>query len=365
MASYYSSKLPTSNLKAEDIRDTLAAGGGSVSNDTTTFFKAAAKINPFSKHKPIKLAVDFCQDINSSNPNYDADWWKGTDGNCGLTPRGITSYSELVSLMESGDEMNGWQYSPPVGGSSQPMRLADFAGYLGMARPFCYDFGVPEQVSNQTSSTFRVSASVTALNENSLSWADFPILSNYYAGVYMKRQNSSTGEEIVTAKTRLSEGNFVIDINPKLLLEGTWRIYPFISENIINQTDAGAITTMYSVPKLSYKTMAVISTYVQITITVTRESLNTISYSVKVENMSSASMTFSNNSMWLRYYGKNFTDAFIIGEQKSSFGNVTVPAKSSSVITSGSFLADSDIYNNCEVWCILNNGTYYNKSTPK
>ena len=36
--------LPSTNLKTEDIRDTLNANGGSVSNDCLTFFTDAANI---------------------------------------------------------------------------------------------------------------------------------------------------------------------------------------------------------------------------------------------------------------------------------------------------------------------------------
>ena len=36
--------LPTTNLKAEDIRDTLNANGGSVNNELTTFFNTSINI---------------------------------------------------------------------------------------------------------------------------------------------------------------------------------------------------------------------------------------------------------------------------------------------------------------------------------
>lgn len=51
---YNNAPLPTWGLKAADIRDTLSAGGGIVSNDTTSFFQPAANINIWSRYKPLE-----------------------------------------------------------------------------------------------------------------------------------------------------------------------------------------------------------------------------------------------------------------------------------------------------------------------
>lgn len=56
----YSDVLPTTDLKYEDIRDTLNANGGSVNNDVSTAFKTSSGINVWSKHKPVPLNTNFC-----------------------------------------------------------------------------------------------------------------------------------------------------------------------------------------------------------------------------------------------------------------------------------------------------------------
>lgn len=373
MASYYSSKLPTSNLKAEDIRDTLSAGGGSVSNDTTTFFKAAAKINPFSKHKPIKLAADFCQDINSSNPNYDADWWKG-DGNCGFTPKSVASLALLVTEMEKGDEMNGWVYNLPTGGSTSPFRLGDFAGYLATAKPFSFNLNVPATASNQFSTnTFFVTAMGNALNSDSVSWADFSTLKNYYFGVYLVRQENTANTVRVTGTSTLESGGASVEVNAGLMLTGTYKVYPFIAQNKIAQKDADSANYFYTVPKVSIGTIKIVSSYITVMVTATLDTaMQTISYTVKVKNDSTSAQTFNNNTMWLRYYGKSLTDTLVFPEQKKTLSDGLVAAGgTTTTIASGTFSmvdpslydpSDPDYKNGCEVWCSLNSGNYYDKT---
>lgn len=124
--------LPTTNLKYDDIRDTLNAGGGSVNNNVASAFKSAANINKWSKHKPVKLAVNFCQDFDSSAPNYDADWWKAKYSTCGLSiPFQPLTENQLNTLAYSAynGSLDNYTYLLPTGTASEPFRLGDFARY--------------------------------------------------------------------------------------------------------------------------------------------------------------------------------------------------------------------------------------------
>ena len=47
------SKIPRTNVSVADIRDTLNANGGSVTNVLGTFFSSAANINIWARQKPI------------------------------------------------------------------------------------------------------------------------------------------------------------------------------------------------------------------------------------------------------------------------------------------------------------------------
>lgn len=125
--------LPSENLKYDDIRDTLNAGGGSVTNDVASAFKGTANINKWSRHKPVRLAVNFCQDFDSSAPNYDAEWWKGTSRTFGLKIPYLHATTRLnddaLKIISHAPEPPNYTYELPTGGENDPLRIGDFAGY--------------------------------------------------------------------------------------------------------------------------------------------------------------------------------------------------------------------------------------------
>ena len=48
--------LNKTNLKASEIRDALSEGGGLVDNNASSFFKADANVNIWSKYKPVTVS---------------------------------------------------------------------------------------------------------------------------------------------------------------------------------------------------------------------------------------------------------------------------------------------------------------------
>ena len=103
-------------------------------------------INKWAKYKPIKRSgLSFPDQINADFTwKSTADWWKGTDGQCGLT---FTTYSGLgsSSIATAGflhDLLAGglsWGYVRPTGGiNAFPFRRRDF-NY--------YDHNAPKPVS--------------------------------------------------------------------------------------------------------------------------------------------------------------------------------------------------------------------------
>lgn len=118
------------SLKAVDIRDTLNHYGGSVSNNTTSYFSEAANINRWSKHKPIVTGKEaaYCRFID-----FDDKIWDNQPGDApivylGLTPN--TADSVLKKEVWDGCSEDEWfQYALPTGKETQPFRLGDFRGY--------------------------------------------------------------------------------------------------------------------------------------------------------------------------------------------------------------------------------------------
>lgn len=109
--------LPYTDLKAEDIRDTLNANGGNVGNDLRSFFTEAANINKWAKYKPVIHPSMFIDDENR---------WKGKDGNCGVVAYEIDT-STVKSHLDA--SICDWTYQLPNGSVGQPFRLGDFRGY--------------------------------------------------------------------------------------------------------------------------------------------------------------------------------------------------------------------------------------------
>lgn len=150
--------LPTTNLKYDDVRDTLNANGGSVNNTMSSLFQTAANINKWSKYKP----VPFPQNFTDNYPN----WYKGGKGDCGLS---------LVTSGNVRDSANAgsWSYTLPVGGASEPFRLGDFRGYFTKAKPFlASQYPKGSTITAIEKSALNIVYTLKSV-ENSLSLSDF------------------------------------------------------------------------------------------------------------------------------------------------------------------------------------------------
>lgn len=118
-----------------DIRDTLNANGGTVTDNLATFFTNAANISPWSRRKPVvdtlnvqpivMTTEDMAEQRNSSGvvvSRYGVEIFGGAQ-----TPAELFS---TVKLFE-----RGYFYDlPQLGAANQPMRLSDFNGYLPTAQ---------------------------------------------------------------------------------------------------------------------------------------------------------------------------------------------------------------------------------------
>lgn len=113
--------LPETDLHAVDIRDTLNANGGSVTNKLTSFFSTDANINRWSFYKPIVTGYvgDYFLDL-------DDEKWNNQQG---TSP---TAISDLQAAFAGSTEDEWFPYTPPRGvknGYNEPMRLGDFRLY--------------------------------------------------------------------------------------------------------------------------------------------------------------------------------------------------------------------------------------------
>ncbi|WP_289104573.1 hypothetical protein [uncultured Bacteroides sp.] len=107
--------LPTTNLKYDDIRDTLNSAGGSVDNDVASAFKESAKINRWAKYKPIDYPEKLIEldELDLRNKSYGIDM------------------PVLNAVYSDNTPSAPWSYILP----KSVFRLADFRKYYKRAVP--------------------------------------------------------------------------------------------------------------------------------------------------------------------------------------------------------------------------------------
>lgn len=363
--------IPNTNINlATNIRDVLNNAGGTVGNDVSSFFTTAAKINPYSKRKPVPLGVDFCQDFDDTKPNYYKDWWKGSDGYCGFIPCQVSSFKNIPQYMDG--DMNGWVYQLPVGSSKTPMRLGDFRGYDSAANPMMFNFTTQSTVSNQFSSNVVTgSCMLTFESDTNLTFADFPNLKDYYFGMYIVQENGSQ-YRYKTSTMTLGQGASTVSISSHGLPTGKWIAYPFISESI-QDGDMLVAGTYFTVPGNKPSTFTVVSSLVTLTVraekTKVSNDLGILENAIEVEvyvKSNGGPTTFKNNHLQIRYADKDFMDTMVVGEISKEIGDITIPNDgSTNLVHSATYtVADEDVYNNCKIWVTLQSAAYKTWVSP-
>ena len=363
--------IPNSNVNlATNIRDVLNAAGGSVTNDVITFFKPEAKINPFSKHKPVVLNTNFCQDFDSSKPNYTPNWWEGSLLDCGITHSAVINVEEIPSKYDG--DMNGWSYRLPTGGINEPLRLGDFCGYSSDAKPMVYDFEADQPfVGSEVGQSITFRCKYSTDNEHGLTMSDFINLSGYYFGVLIVHSNG-TNKKWLTSNSNVSNGGYSVNISTHGLRGGIWSAYPILSSvKRVNENDIEIAGSFYTFPKAKKITFTVSSSSVSITV-VCRYNTNAagMNTSITIDSITvkgTAGTTFKNNGVRIRYASKKFDDALDADDVTYSLDDFTMPssgAYSFPLTSTQKNIALPDFLEDYLVWVSLGNASYKNSFEP-
>lgn len=111
--------IGTSNVAVSTIGNTLNSAGGSVTvNSPITYFTTNAKINKWSKKKPVSYP--------QAAPLIDNQF---KFVNYGLDMVYIGTKTPQTVLIDASNGIDFYPYKLPTGGSNSPYRLSDFAGY--------------------------------------------------------------------------------------------------------------------------------------------------------------------------------------------------------------------------------------------
>lgn len=345
-------------VELKDVRDTLNFNGGVAGNTVDSLMTEAAQINWASKHKPVNLNVDFCQDFDESKLNYDDDWWTAYDGNCGLKPKLLNHYTDVVDATD--DNMNGWIYELPRGDSFFPYRLGDFAGYYPSALPIVANFGGQDPVY-ATSTNFSFGAMAAVKNEKSLTLGDFPILKDYYFGVLVVKKGSKSGyraTSLTTVENGIGSPIFPTNI---LSVGSTYEAYPFLSsQKYENWSDIDKNATYYSLPGLKKFSFSVKSSNLSILMKAfIGDDNNSIVIEIIKVTSAGGSMSLKNNYIFIRQGDKDFDDPMVNGEKLEKLQDFTATSDGITIMSNKTYTGLSEeVMKNPKIWLSLDSGTY-------
>ena len=288
--------LPNTNLKVSDIRDTLDDNGGFTDDEVSSLFSSSAKINMWSKFKPVIHTQLF---LNGDGR------WKGMDGKCGITIPTYSSPSTLRTALANGSAM--WSYTPPNGSKSQPLRIGDFRDYnAGAVNPIGELFDEYLVTSDGTGYEIDIQVEIIIGSEGSdynLTLDDISIngtkLTNMYLGAYLVPKSGS-GYLFGTTSSKIGTNDsltmkFPVSANTK----GEYTAYLFLATT--PQVGSEQDGVFISLNKLG-KTITIVNieNFYQIDVFGTWNTAGTsFEYDVTVTNNNSTSVSFSNLKLYL------------------------------------------------------------------
>ena len=273
----------------------------------------STSINPWAKYKPVRSTFAL-----GSRPS---DWWKGDDGWCGLdvSEAKVSSTTDVsnIILKFSLDKKNGWKHAAPRSGVDDS-RMLDFAGYNHNAQPFVGSFTLPNRWAQDITDLVPVYFTLTedVSGADYLTYYDLP-LSNMYLGVALVNTDDNSKIYRCTNETTIENSGFNVEFSAKYIDEGTYDVYPFISDRImpLGTNDSSYLAAnIYTVPNVSKKTLIIVKDSIVVSITCSYTLVTRLSYRISVTNNGPAARTFTSNEVQVRYADKKWSDIMLSDE---------------------------------------------------
>lgn len=300
--------LPDTDLRDVDVVETLNFNGGAVDFKKQTWYSKNAKINMWSKCKPVVSTKLFfsLEEWKGIGSHSDKGGYLGDDGHCGLSIVEFDSAYSLMSALNNGTA--GWEYVAPRGIDGEPYRMGDFRGYC----PSAYNptgaiatNGIADTYTDCVS--FNIDTGITGYSETNLTLNDIKIggnngtsLVDLYFGVYMVKPSSGAIRfQTATQTIRNGGGDLTVDVD----MEGDygdWQYAPFLSTSYqdgVNIKDGRFISCNKPLVSISVNSASVVKyTFDPI---VSWHSSTQVYYEVYIYNNGSGSATFENVRLFL------------------------------------------------------------------
>lgn len=255
------------------------------------------KINMWAKYKPVR---------HNFTGNRPSNWWKGGNGRCSIDYKTYSSVLGMINGIDAGEA--SYTYLRPTGGASSPYRLGDFAGYNPVSTPPIQQGRVPERFYNTDSQIYinciRRGDSADEISVADLYEAD---LSNMYFGVAFKRTDNNGimwmtgGDDTVIVPTG---NNFVIGAH--------YYVYQFMANVQKESFAAGDKSGVFiPLPGSSRQEIAYVGSSTTIGFfNVKRSSLGVVSGQVRIKNVSSGTLTYTDATVAVRYADNHYADSY-------------------------------------------------------
>lgn len=327
-------RIPSTQVKLVDIRDTINAFGGSASDNLTSFFQEN-DMNMWAKYKfTIVPDRDFIDDDKR---------WQGGDGMCGLNIPQYASPSQMRTALVSGDA--AWSYKPPQGGVKQPMRLGDARHYTykavnpigAMAGSYIlsanYEFDINIEIVVQ-SSDYNLTLSDIAINGVKLN--------NMYMGVYLKPVSGSGYYWGGSSSKIGSNGELTMRLKGHSGLTGEFDAYVFLSTTSQASAEVGGTFIGINKPVQRIKIMSSGTQYLlNVSAAVVEIGGKQLYYEAFITNNNQSSQTFTNIYVRIQRYingsWQNEGVAQLIKSSVTIAGNTTILAASGTLTHSTAF----------------------------
>ena len=300
------------NISMSTVRDTLNEAGGSVGNDLTSFFSANAKLNMWSKFKPMVINLPFINlwDKRDSTRYY----YQGADGKCGLSYNEYTQVETFKKALVEGKTK--WSYNPPTGGENAPMRLGDFRRYntsaINPVGNIPANLIATRSASDGDSVQIDLEVKVPTGTSHNLGVSDFHVnettpFSDMYMGVYLV-SSSNVGRFRTSSNKVGTNGVLSIKFPLNNSEGGTYTAYTFLSTTTQSGTDqVGRFVSIGSTASSGVGQIVKIQpagTLYTITAQAYVQSVGgkTFNYHVVLYNNNTSSTTFKNVYVRIQHY---------------------------------------------------------------